>query len=87
MTDEPKTHDYSRPSWGHAFHISEVIDGGRQIRGSYHGGRIRNGDYVILPSKDGKTTRYQITHTEWTVTVDDMYHFEANFAPRSEGSL
>ncbi|CAN5423317.1 hypothetical protein BH09ACT9_BH09ACT9_00500 [soil metagenome] len=83
MKTSPKTHDYTVPYWGHAFHVSTIVNGGKRIKGSYHGDRMSVGDYVLLPNGE-RASRYQITKLRWTITVDDMYFFEAKFAPRVE---
>jgi hypothetical protein len=78
---EPKTHDYSRPSWGHDYSTVAVIDGGRRLRLGGWGHGISPGDYLILRNW-GDTTRYRVETIEYCENPRDMWFANVAFAPR-----
>lgn len=88
MTD-PFTHDFGpgRRCWGHDYSIGKVRDGGQHISvsGWGHDGRfICIGDYLLLEAKGGRrTTRYQVEKIQHVMQVDDMWHAELAFTPRT----
>jgi hypothetical protein len=72
--------------WGHDYAITEVIDGGRQLRacgwGPLGGSRIAEGDFILLQA--GTTdTRYQVVSVEYVTDPADMWFAVLKFAPRS----
>jgi len=78
-----RTHDFSRGNmWGWAFYPTEIIDGGRSIKGHGFGPRISSGDWVIVPNGT-RTTRYLIVTIETVRDPDDMFFFTAVFDPRT----
>lgn len=89
---EPFTHDFGpgRRYWGHDFTLTKVTDGGHRIQASGwgHSGRlIKKGDYLLLEAKGGKrATRYQVEKIQHVMAVDDMWHAELVFAPRTYSS-
>lgn len=89
---EPFTHDFGpgRRCWGHDYSISKRSDDGHHVRatGWGHSGRlIKEGDYLLLQAKGGKrATRYQVKKIKHVLTVDDMWHADLVFAPRTYAS-
>ena len=80
---EPQTHDYTCPKrgWGHDFTVMEIFDGGKTLDLSGWGRGICEGDYLILPSKEG-STRYQVSSIRYMDDPTDQWFAKANFAPR-----
>lgn len=86
---EPFTHDFGpgRRCWGHDYSISRVFDGGQRIRASgwgHDGQLIQEGDYLLLEAKGGqRATRYQVEKIRHVMAVDDMWHADLVFEPRT----
>lgn len=81
---EPPTHDRTAKHWGNDTAWSILPDGRLNAHG--WGGQMKAGDYVILPKKDGRTTRYRIDSIEYCSDPVDMWFGVLSFAPRkSEG--
>jgi hypothetical protein len=81
----PKTHDYTRRTWGHDFSTTAVIDGGLRLKLAGWGFGIKAGDYLLLPNGSA-TTRYQVESIDYRSDPPDMWFAEAVFAPRTFGA-
>ena len=85
IQSEPTTHDYTRPEWGHDYHVTDVRADGRSISLSGWGKGIREGDYLILNADStGRTTRYQVYDIRYYSDPPDQWRADARFAPREE---
>jgi MioC protein len=81
MMSEIQTHDYTQRHWGHDYAIRTVVDQGQRLRMSGWGGGIRQGDYLLLENGGG-STRYRVDTIRYESNPLDMWHIEAEFAPR-----
>jgi hypothetical protein len=81
-----RTLDYGpgRRGWGHNYQVSQVIDGGEQLRLAIWSWVVpHDGDYLLLDN-NGRETRYRIAGVERPPSMDpdDMYYVDAVFDPR-----
>lgn len=84
---DPRTHDFGpgHRCWGHDYTITKVIDGGQRLRISGWGPSMKVGEFMLLQNAD-RPTRYRIDAIEAVLAVDDMWHADLTFAPRSTTS-
>lgn len=75
-----KTHDYTKPRWGHDYTFSPV-NGGLKGELMGWGMGIEAGDYLIIRNGDG-SSRYQVDEIEYFADPKDMWKATATFAPR-----
>lgn len=83
---EPRTHDYSTYRIpGHD--ISYRPGEGNTLTGHlFSQTRVEPGDFLILPN-GARTTRYRVEKAKWCMDPDDMYFFDASFAPRENPTV
>lgn len=80
----PATHDYSKPTWGHAVTVTSVDESHDTAKVIGFGHGVKTGDYLILPGGAGRTTRYRITKWEQKRPAD-CWAADIEFAPREHG--
>lgn len=85
---EPVTHDYSERYWGHDYAITEIKNGGQEIRMTGWGHNLNPGDFIIIQNNSiepgaNPTTRYQIKSIEYQSNPRDMWFGWFTFAPRT----
>ncbi len=78
-----KTHDYSKPVWGHKVEILTIKDEGIHLRVSGFGNDVNVGDFLILPC-EGSTSRYVVDDITYQVNPKDMWFAYLTFAPRTQ---
>ena len=74
----PSTHDYTRPTWGHAVEVISI--NGHEARVIGFGRGVHAGDYLLLPNGLG-STRYRIDSLEHKRPAD-CWAASISFAPR-----
>lgn len=80
-----KTHDFTRPGWGWAIGSWIPVDReGLVVRALGHGRGLEHGDFIILSSGGGQTTRYQISKVDYFRDPSDMWNAVLKFAPRTQ---
>ncbi len=77
-----KTHDYSKPKWGHKVEIVTIKDEGIHLRVSGFGRDVTVGDFLILPAEGTLTSRYIVYNIQYQVNPKDMWFADLTFAPR-----
>ena len=86
MATAIKTHDYSKPAWGHKVEILNIKDEGIHLRVAGFGSNVSVEDFLILPN-EGATTRYVVGSIQYQVNPKDMWFADLIFAPGGEGCL
>ena len=79
-----KTHDYSKPVWGHKVEILTIKDEGIHLRVAGFGSDVNVGDFLILPTEDNATSRYVVDNIAYQVNPNDMWFAYLTFAPRTQ---
>ena len=78
------THDYTRPTWGHAVTVLAVERAGERLRVCGFGHRVEDGDMLLLPNGE-ETTRYRVELLRRCRDPQDQWFAELSFAPRKGG--
>lgn len=78
-----KTHDYSVRTWGHDYVYKPLDEKGLTADMMGWGCGIEAGDYLIIRSGQGGTTRYQVASIEYYANPNDMWNAKVTFAPRT----
>lgn len=84
MTDEAKTHDFTKRDWGHDAFVTHSVNAGRQIKLCGWGGDDRlpiEGDFIILQERGGPGVRYRITRVAPMTDPPDQWFADALFDP------
>ena len=78
---DPVKHDYRRRHWGHDFTFTPLEDG---LSGKMHGWGlgIDEGDFLLLPTPNGGSTRYRVMVIRYETNPPDMWHATVRFDPR-----
>lgn len=76
------THDYTNCYWRHSYVIINIKKKGQRISMMGWGHGLKVNDFILFENK-GATTRYKLTKVEYETDPHDMWHAEAQFAPRS----
>lgn len=75
------THDYTQRYWGHDFAITDVKNGGQQLKLCGWGPYLEKGDFILLPN-GADSTRYKLLSVRYESNPPDMWWADAEFAPR-----
>ncbi len=76
---EPKTHDYTKSSWGHDLSW-DVLDG-QKLKIIGWGSGTKDGDFLLLPNGNN-STRYKVDEISYFSDPTDQFKIIASFAPR-----
>lgn len=79
---EPRTHDITRPSWGHNFSVIDWTKGEMFV---WLTPGPRKGDILLIPGRNG-VIRARVKKTEWMANVDDMYKVKVVPARENAGN-